>query len=106
MRQYYSKLRNELFEAYGNKCTCCGETRKEFFAIDHIQGGGNLEKRKFGTRPLFRKIREDGYPKDKYQILCHNCNMSLGFYGYCPHKPEIRRPVTFGGRIKNNPSKL
>jgi hypothetical protein len=23
-----------------------------------------------------------------YRVLCHNCNMALGFYGYCPHHPE------------------
>lgn len=98
MRDYYARLRNELFEAYGNKCKCCGEDRKEFFAVDHIHGGGNLEKRNLGTRPLYRKIKAEGYPKDKYQILCHNCNMSLGFYGYCPHNPSVKRKVVFGGK--------
>lgn len=93
MRDYYAKLRSQLFEAYGNKCACCGEMHKEFFAIDHIQGGGTTEKKKLGTRPLYRKIIDEGCPKDKYQILCHNCNMSMGFYGYCPHHPEIKRPL-------------
>lgn len=101
MRQYYFNLRNELFEAYGNKCACCGEIRREFFAVDHILGGGTAEKRKLGTRPLYRKIKAEGFPKDKYQILCHNCNMSLGFYGYCPHSPSVKRPIRFGGKPKS-----
>lgn len=92
-REYYAKLRKELFEAYGNKCACCGETHREFFAVDHINGGGTSEKKKIGTRPLYLKIRAEGFPKDKYQILCHNCNMSIGFYGYCPHHPEKIRPL-------------
>lgn len=99
-RDYYQNLRTEIFNAYGNKCACCGETKREFFALDHIQGGGTKEKSKLGTRPLYRKIISEGCPKDKYQILCHNCNMSLGFYGYCPHHPEIKRPVIFGGQKK------
>lgn len=93
MRQYYARLRTELFNAYGNKCACCGENHKEFFAVDHIMGGGTQEKKLLGTRPLYRKIKAEGYPKDKYQILCHNCNMAIGFYGFCPHHPEIKRPI-------------
>lgn len=93
MRDYYAKLRGKLFESYGNKCACCGETNKEFFAIDHINGGGGREKKLLGSRPLYKKIIEEGCPKDKYQILCHNCNMSIGFYGYCPHNPSKTRPL-------------
>ena len=29
-----------------------------------------------------------GFPKDKYRLLCHNCNQSMGWYGYCPHQKE------------------
>lgn len=29
-------------------------------------------------------LKKNDYPKG-FQILCHNCNMSKGFYGYCPH---------------------
>jgi hypothetical protein len=25
---------------------------------------------------------------DGFQVLCHNCNMSIGLYGYCPHQTE------------------
>jgi hypothetical protein len=21
-----------------------------------------------------------------YRVLCHNCNLARGFYGYCPHE--------------------
>lgn len=28
--------------------------------------------------------RRNGYPKG-FRVLCHNCNMAIGFYGYCPH---------------------
>jgi hypothetical protein len=27
--------------------------------------------------------------------LCHNCNMALGFYGYCPHYSEERCNTSF-----------
>ena len=50
-----SRIDNMAYGGY--KCTCCGETEPKFLSIDHTG----------------------------YQILCHNCNMALGSYGYCPH---------------------
>ena len=44
-RNYRDKARQELYEAYGGKCECCGETRIEFFTIDHINGNGAQERK-------------------------------------------------------------
>ena len=69
-----------------NCCDCCGEGHLEFLAIDHIKGGGNKHRKSLrrGTYlPVYLKRHK--YPKG-YRILCHNCNMSIGFYGYCPHQ--------------------
>ena len=27
---------------------------------------------------------KNNYP-DKLQLLCYNCNLSIGFFEYCPH---------------------
>jgi hypothetical protein len=95
---HYPEIRRKIWEerlevlnAYGGKCVCCGETRPEFLALDHILGGGNKERKTgiTGVR-LIRKLKREGYPAGKIQILCHNCNLSIGFYGYCPHKePDL-----------------
>ena len=83
------RLRRELLEAYGHACECCGEGRFEFLALDHRHGGGEAERRRFCNRERFYKhIRDAGFPKDKYRLLCHNCNQSIGAYGYCPHQSE------------------
>ena len=67
-----------------NCCDCCGEKHIEFLCIDHIDGGGNRERKKLKVYlPLY--LKSHNYPEG-YRILCHNCNMSIGFYGYCPHK--------------------
>lgn len=92
MRERYRGLKEQIFEAYGHACACCGETRKEFLCVDHINGGGSKD-RKGNPQGVYVRIRQQGFPKDKYRLMCHNCNMSLGFYGYCPHHPEITRPV-------------
>ena len=79
-------IRRETFRAYGDACECCGETRSEFFTIDHIHGGGNKEREGSGGGIVFyRKLAKLGWPKDKYRLLCYNCHCSLGANGYCPH---------------------
>lgn len=81
------KLRQEVLEAYGRKCVCCGQSTEEFLGIDHIKGGGTKHRRKlkrYGST-FYRYLKKKSWPIG-YRILCHNCNLSLGFYGYCPHE--------------------
>lgn len=62
----------------------------EFLAIDHIDGGGTAHRRQVGHGDAFYKwLRAAGLPAG-FRVLCHNCNLSLGFYGYCPHD-NLRR---------------
>lgn len=75
------ELRREVFEHYGNKCECCGETNDGFLTIDHIDG--NIEREKCGTS-LYSRLRREGYP-DNVRILCWNCNCGRR-NGICPHK--------------------
>lgn len=84
-RKIYAEKRETLIKKYGGKCVCCGEIRKEFLALNHINGGGRKEKKRIGQRKMYQNMLENKYP-NKYNILCHNCNQALGFYGYCPHK--------------------
>lgn len=30
-------------------------------------------------------IIKNKFPK-KFQLLCHNCNQAIGYYGSCPHR--------------------
>ncbi len=80
------ELRMEMIKRLGGKCACCGEKNKEFLTLDHIKGGGRKEyKKATGPIAIYRQVKKEGFPKDKYRILCWNCNASLGLYGYCPH---------------------
>lgn len=84
------RLKLEMISAYGEKCECCGEMTPEFLTIDHIGGGGNAHRRRVGKgRKIYAELKTLGFPKDKYRLLCFNCNITLGFRGYCPHHPEI-----------------
>ena len=81
-------LRNAALQAYGNECYCCGERRKEFLGIDHAKGGGcrHRAKLKLAGAQFYRWLKKKKYPKGQFRVACHNCNLSVGFYGYCPHK--------------------
>lgn len=93
-RQRYKDRRQEAIAHYGGVCACCGEDRYEFLAIDHINGGGAKERKNTGSGARFLSIlRKMHYPPG-YRILCHNCNTSLGVYGYCPHNPPMPERIS------------
>ena len=87
-KAYYHRVRLETLRRYGGNppsCACCGETEMDFLAVDHINGGGNEHRKSIGSGCLYWWIRRNGFP-DGFQILCHNCNQSKGYYGICPHQ--------------------
>lgn len=92
-RVYDLSVKLKVIEAYGGKCTCCGEATLEFLTIDHINNDGAEDRRQNGKKSggkLYRWLIKNGFPKENYQVLCYNCNCAKGFFGYCPHnKPEV-----------------
>jgi len=86
MREKYQELRQQVLDYYGGCCECCGEAHQEFLAIDHVNGGGRKHRAKTGSGINFYYwIVRNNFPDD-LRVLCHNCNQSLGLYGYCPHQ--------------------
>jgi hypothetical protein len=87
-RKTRDKLRADVLTSYGNKCNCCGEQEYKFLGMDHRTGNGNKHRHEIGkhsSQAFYSWLRKNKYPKD-FQILCHNCNLSKGFYGKCPHE--------------------
>lgn len=84
MKRYRDKARLDAITHYGGKCECCGETHIEFLAIDHINGGGHQHQKSINGLAIGIWLRKNKYPAG-FRVLCHNCNLSLGHYGYCPH---------------------
>lgn len=84
-RENNRRKRQQVIEMYGGKCACCEETEIEFLAIDHINGGGGAERKGFKGNTFYWHLAKT--PKrDDLRVLCHNCNMAIGFYGHCPHE--------------------
>jgi hypothetical protein len=90
-RYYASKIKDEVFQAYGNECRCCGENEPVFLTIDHIDGSGAAHKASGEIGPsgskLYRWLKRRGFPKDNFQLLCLNCNRGKFLNrGRCPHE--------------------
>lgn len=85
---YTAQTRVEVLRHYcGGKtpsCACCDERKIEFLGLDHINGGGNKHRKMLNLRSLHFHLKSRGYPEG-FRVLCHNCNFSMGHYGYCPH---------------------
>jgi|ERR1700720_1505854 len=90
-RERHRRYRKAVIELYGGMCECCGEKNWEFLALDHINGGGSKERKTMGVSAYYRRFRGKKLEKlPGFRLLCHNCNSSLGFYGYCPHKSGVK----------------
>jgi hypothetical protein len=77
-------LKAKVIAGYGGKCECCGDDHPEFLTIDHVEGSG-ASHRKSLRRTFYVYLIEAGFPKDKFRLLCMNCNFAFGKFGYCPH---------------------
>jgi hypothetical protein len=94
------RIKTAVIAAYGGKCQCpgCDEYRPEFLQVDHINNDGGIERRNlYGkqsgqSRRFYRRLRELGFPKDGYQLLCVNCNTSKHQFGRCPHTSDLVAP--------------
>lgn len=98
-REYWRKLRHDAVMAYGGYiCACCGETRKPFLSIDHINNDGATHRRTIAayaedngkgvSSQMWQWLKRNGYPAG-FQILCMNCNFGKAKNGgVCPHESE------------------
>ena len=90
-KKYRDKLRQEVLDAYGNVCVCCGEDNEQFLSIDHINNNGAQHRREISGRRTaagvssYRWLRKHKFPKDNFQLLCYNCNIGKQLYNGCPH---------------------
>jgi hypothetical protein len=101
MRRKGRARKIEVAEFLGGKCVCCGEDRWEFLTVDHVDGGGTQERKRIGVVAIYKRILS-GEPG--YRLLCMNCNTSIGYYGYCPHRPDDLRQHANRISMKNGTS--
>ena len=91
------RIRERVIAKYGGRCVCCEETIFQFLSFDHKNGRGRQHRETMiETGQKFMLWLDKNPIQPDIQILCHNCNQSFGHYGFCPHHPEIVRPVLHG----------
>jgi hypothetical protein len=71
-RKKYRALRDAALAALGGCCARCGFSDKRALQIDHVDGGGAVERRTKAPVTLYKEIAAGG--SEGYQILCANCN--------------------------------
>lgn len=95
-KRHATQLRLNVFAVYGGQCACCGERDPHFLCIDHIYNDG-AEHRAQKIGSIYAWLTAHGYPRDRFQLLCFNCNSAKEFSGACPHTGQ--RVLPFLGPI-------
>lgn len=94
-RKRLVRVKQEVFNAYGAKCACCSEDELNFLTIDHVYNDGYLDKsgrRRKGGLVLYYELKRLNFPKDRYQLLCMNCNFGKKITnGMCPHQIKMNK---------------
>jgi len=80
-RKYYYKIKSQIFEILGNKCSRCGFSDLRVLQIDHKFGKGNEDRKyKNASYKYYRLILEKLKANSQdYQLLCANCNIIKKF---------------------------
>ena len=64
--------RNEVVRKLGNRCVICGLDDVRVLQVDHVNGGGEKERRTKRTSQMYKEVLA-GVRSD-LQLLCANCN--------------------------------
>lgn len=96
LKKYLQQIKLEALTHYGNgRCACvgCGESRLACLTLDHINGHGNQERKKYGSSRfgsnLCRFLKKQGYPSG-FQTLCMNCQFCKVVLDQSHSKPKGR----------------
>ena len=89
-KEFFINLKKEVFKQYGGKCVFCGQDKFEYLSIEHINNDGKKHREELkkleGNINIYRWLKKNNFPKDRFQILCFNCNMAKQFYDINPIK--------------------
>lgn len=68
------KVKEDVMNKYGGACSWCGFTDVRALCIDHVERGGEDERRKLTGDKLYRRLLKEPV-NSSYQVLCANCNL-------------------------------
>lgn len=73
-RGYARGLRMALIYVLGGKCQRCGVTDKRVLTVDHPKNDGAEHRRTAGAGTAYYRSLLRRLLKEKYNLLCANCN--------------------------------
>lgn len=80
------RLFQQMLDALGHRCACCGEKNELFLSLEHKDGDGAEDRRSLTWDQIYKKVIQNPDPM-KYEVLCFNCNLGKRRNGgLCPHK--------------------
>ena len=90
------EVRLAVLKAYGNaQCAICGFDDIRALEIDHINGGGEKHRQQLCGTNLLQILYREGFPdKDKYRVLCRNCN----WIAFIEMKDKNKKSVTYSNK--------
>lgn len=100
------RLKLEMITAYGGKCKRCGIDDTDVLVLDHIDDDARIEKDLFGLNARgghkhYGRLKKQGWPQERFQLLCANCNMKkenerrrAGIYERWGEKQEYDRSAS------------
>jgi hypothetical protein len=74
---YYRERMTEVFELLGNRCALCPVTDKRLLQIDHVNGGGNQQRKRLNNawwKIIAEVTASIERGEHEYRLLCANCN--------------------------------
>jgi hypothetical protein len=92
---YREDIKRQVFEFYGGKCQCCGESNMAFLTLDHVNNDGAEHRKQLGigrggksTDVIYRQLVKGNFADaDRFRVLCYNCNCGR-HGGVCPHQVQ------------------
>jgi len=93
--RYFAKLKQEVYNHYGNRCYCCGLDDPRFLSIEHLNNDGFTQTyrsgRKVSGTTMYKGIIDNDFPAD-IVLACYNCNCGRAHHdrnGKCPHSEQL-----------------
>ena len=92
-KDFRENLRTKVFNILGNKCECCGCSEKRFLNVDHIIPiKYKVAGKAINFFTVYREVTELINAREKYRLLCSNCNQATRLFKSCPHnKAEVEQ---------------
>jgi hypothetical protein len=60
---------------------------QSLLSLDRLYNDGARYRKEIRRGNIYRELKQLGWPKDRYRLLCYNCNIARSRNGgRCPHE--------------------